>query len=99
MELGLILVVLIHNSFINVLIQYFLHTTITLLAALSAGTKTKPSCSLLGVSFTSGLLRIFCFSDLIFSFKLEILEVSLEERQLFPSHFIFIKLHSFRAIK
>ena len=38
----------------------------------SAGTKTKSSCSLLRVSFTLGSLRIFCFGDRIFSFKLEI---------------------------
>ena len=70
--MGLILVVLMPNSFINVSISYFLHTTITLLAALSAGTNTKSSCSLFRVSFTSGSLRIFCFGDRIFSFKLEI---------------------------
>ena len=58
MELGLILVVLMSNSFINILIWYFLNRIITLLAALSAGIKTESSCSLLKVSFTSVSLRI-----------------------------------------
>ena len=38
--------VVILNSFVNFSIWYFLHTTITLLAALSASNETKSSCSL-----------------------------------------------------
>ena len=41
--------IFIPNSFIKVLIWYFLHTTITLLAALFAGIKTESSCSVLKV--------------------------------------------------
>ena len=59
-----LLVVIISSSFTKVSIQYFLHTTITSLAALSAGTKIKSACNFSRVSLTSGWLRTLHFGDL-----------------------------------
>ena len=55
MYAGLLMFTLfIPNSLTRMSIQYFLHTIITLLAALSAGTKTYLACYLWRMSLTSG---------------------------------------------
>ena len=73
---SLLFILFIPNSLTRVSIQYFPHTTITLLAALCAGTKTQLACNLWRVSLTSGWSRTLHLGDLKCPFKFEMWSVT-----------------------